>query len=229
MADKSNINNYKTIIWDWNGTLLNDVWLCVEIVNKLLENHNQLQLDEAGYKQVFGFPIVEYYQKIGIDLKKESFEELTQKFIPKYEAKVKQCQLHEKAIHILDKFHHTKSNQFILTAGHKENVSRLLEHHSINKYFTEVEGLDNHRAESKLERGRQLIQKYQINKKEAVLIGDTIHDFEVANEIGVDCILIANGHQSKKRLEKKVLKRIEILDEIGDLSNFKVKRMCIKI
>jgi len=218
MAGKDNINNYKTIIWDWNGTLLNDVWLCVEIVNKLLKKHNQIQLDEDAYKAVFGFPIVDYYRKIGIDLKKESFEALTEKFISNYEAKVKQCLLHEKVIHILNEFRHTKSNQFILTAGHKESVSRLLQHHNISNYFTEVEGLDNHRAESKLDRGRMLIQKYQINKDETVLIGDTIHDFEVANEIGVDCILIANGHQSKQRLKNIKLKPIEILNEIGDLS-----------
>ena len=36
-----------------------------------------------------------------------------------------------------------------------------------------------------------------------MLIGDPIHDFEVANEIGIDCMLVANGHQSKSRLEEQ--------------------------
>ena len=37
---------------------------------------------------------------------------------------------------------------------------------------------------------------------EAVFIGDTRHDAEVAGEIGVDCILIPNGHHTVERLRK---------------------------
>jgi len=101
MALKKGIDDYNTIIWDWNGTLLNDVWLCVEIVNELLVNHNKLRLDETSYREVFGFPITGYYKKIGIDFKKESFELLTKKFIANYDEKVKQCELHKRAIDVL--------------------------------------------------------------------------------------------------------------------------------
>lgn len=217
MALKKGIDDYNTIIWDWNGTLLNDVWLCVEIVNELLVNHNQLRLDETSYREVFGFPITSYYKKIGIDFKKESFELLTKKFMANYDEKVKQCELHKRAVDVLDKFNDNKLNQFMLTAAHKESVLELLEHYSLKDYFTGIEGLDNHKAESKINRGRELIKKNKINTKETVLIGDTIHDLEVAIEIGVDCILIANGHQSKKRLEAKTQSNLRILDKIEEL------------
>ena len=48
------------------------------------------------------------------------------------------------------------------------------------------------------------------------MIGDTIHDMEVANELNIDSILIANGHQSYDRLIKlknevyKTIKEINI-------------------
>ena len=219
MSIKNKLNSYSTIIWDWNGTILNDVALCVDIVNKLLLNHNDQRLNKAKYKEVFGFPIINYYQKLGIDLNKESFEILTDKFISNYNSNVQQCNLHDKATDVLNKFKQNKLNQFILTAAHKENVIKLLDHYSLKDFFTEIEGLDNYRAESKVDRGRQLIIKNQINTKEAVLIGDTIHDFEVANDIGVDCILIANGHQSKKRLRNKTMDDVLILDKIEQLIN----------
>ena len=155
------INKYDTIIWDWNGTLLNDVWLCVDIVNNLLTNHNNRHLNELEYKEVFGFPIVEYYNKIGIDLQKESFDRLTHKFISNYEAKVKECLLHVCAQDVLHDFSKNNFNQFMLTAAHKESVLPLLNHHMIEKFFMEVEGLDNHRAESKVHRGKHLIAKIE--------------------------------------------------------------------
>lgn len=219
MIGKRNINDYSTIIWDWNGTLLNDVWLCIEIVNRFLTEHQQELLNENSYKEVFGFPIVDYYKKIGIDLQKESFDLLTEKFISSYESRVKTCLLHERALEVLNAFKHSKSNQFMLTAAHKESVLHLLEHYSIRDYFTAIEGLDNHRADSKVDRGIQLIKKHQMNKNETVLIGDTLHDFEVAKAMGVDCILIANGHQSQQRLTSQTQNNINVLQKIEELLN----------
>ena len=33
-----------------------------------------------------------------------------------------------------------------------------------------------------------------------ILIGDTDHDYEVAQNLKIDCLLISHGHQSNKRL-----------------------------
>ena len=55
-----------------------------------------------------------------------------------------------------------------------------------------------------------------IDLSKAIMIGDTIHDMEVANELNIDSILIANGHQSYDRLIKlknevyKTIKEINI-------------------
>jgi phosphoglycolate phosphatase len=62
-------------------------------------------------------------------------------------------------------------------------------------------GLDHIYATSKIENGRELIKKLGNGKGETLFIGDTVHDFEVAVEIGADCILIAGGHQDKETLK----------------------------
>lgn len=194
------LQQYNSIIWDWNGTLLNDVELCVSIANELLLNHSNIQLDKEYYQSVFGFPITAYYEKIGIDFSKESFEILTKKFISSYNSQVKNCALHKEANQVLNAFKTRGKDQYILTAAHKKDAIHLLDHFSIIDYFKSIEGLDNHRAESKVDRGVALIEANNIQQKSTVLIGDTIHDFEVAEALGVSCILIANGHQSKERL-----------------------------
>ena len=217
MVGNKSIFEYQNIIWDWNGTLLNDNWICVEIVNKLLKNHNDRQLDLSSYKNVFGFPIMDYYKKIGIDLKKESFNQLTEKFISDYESKVKQCELQNGATKVLNQIKEQGKNQYILTAAHKKSVVELLKHYSIENIFKKVEGLNNHRAESKVERGHKLIKENQVSIENTVLIGDTIHDFEVASLLGVKSILIANGHQSKSRLIEKTKNEVPIYDNISEL------------
>jgi len=207
-------SKYKTIIWDWNGTLLNDVEACVNITNKLLLNHNDLQLTKSSYKDVFGFPITAYYDRIGMDFDIESFEILTHKFISNYNTDILKCHLHKNVEFVLNRFRELGIAQYILTAAHKNSVLKLLDHFNLRNYFIEIEGLDNFRAESKIDRGIALLKDNNIDNKTAVLIGDTIHDFEVAEAIGVNCILIANGHQSKERLISKVSKETKVLDEI---------------
>ena len=68
------MNKYKHIIWDWNGTLINDVWLAVEIMNSILASRNIPLISHEKHKEMFDFPIKNYYQKLGIDFNKELFE-----------------------------------------------------------------------------------------------------------------------------------------------------------
>ena len=56
---------YKHIIWDWNGTLVDDTWLCVEIINKLLKKRNLKLVTIDDYKEKFMFPVREYYIELG--------------------------------------------------------------------------------------------------------------------------------------------------------------------
>jgi phosphoglycolate phosphatase len=78
-----------------------------------------------------------------------------------------------------------------------------VEHHGLTHYFDRVYGLKDHYARSKVERGRELIFDSQIDREHTLLIGDTDHDLEVAQELGIEALLIADGHQSFERLEPR--------------------------
>ena len=75
-------------------------------------------------------------------------------------------------------------------------------YYNLNDKFIGINGLDNHYAHSKVNLGKSWIQKLNYNTEEVIMVGDTIHDFEVAKAIGVDCLLLSFGHNSKSRLEK---------------------------
>jgi len=78
------IVKYKRVIWDWNGTLINDVCLVVEIMNKMLKKRNLPRIDSKIYREIFDFPVTKYYLTLGFDFSKELFEELTDEFISEY-------------------------------------------------------------------------------------------------------------------------------------------------
>jgi phosphoglycolate phosphatase len=202
------------VIWDWNGTLLNDIELCVHTINGMLEKRNLPQLSQASYKEVFSFPVKNYYQKIGFDFKTEAFEIPALEFISQYNEKVSGCSLHQDAIRVLKSFQSKGIRQFILSAMKQDILEECLRHYEIDHYFEHVSGLDNHYADSKEENGHQLIAELKLDASELVFIGDTMHDFEVASALGCTCILIANGHQSKEVLQSTGALVLDRLDQL---------------
>jgi len=195
------LNQIKSIIWDWNGTLLNDLDFCISVINVLLKKRNLPLLNRNSYKEVFSFPVKDYYQAVGFDFTKEDFSVPAKEFIDLYDSRVKNCSLHHSAIEILTYFKEKGIRQFVLSAMKQNMLEQTLKHNRIFDFFEGVAGLNDHYAVSKIERGEQLISDFNIEKTNTWIVGDTIHDYEVAEQLGIKCLLIADGHQSEERLK----------------------------
>ena len=206
----------KNIIWDWNGTLLNDLDFCISTINTLLQKRNLPVLTRATYKEVFSFPVKKYYAAIGFNFEKEDFSVPAREFIDLYDLGVENCQLQKFAIGVLQHFKNNGKRQFVLSAMKQNMLETTLKQNQIFQFFEAVAGLNDHYAVSKIERGEQLISSQHIDKNDSVIIGDTIHDFEVAERLGISCILVADGHQSAKRLYQTGCPVIENLNQLLD-------------
>lgn len=208
----------KYIVWDWNGTLLNDVDLCVDSINYLLKKE-QLPIlpDKETYQRVFKFPIIEYYKDAGFDFNKRPFEELADDYMQYYQPRSLSCSLHDGVHDTLKTCASLGYTQVLLSASNKEFLMDQLHQYPISAYFDEVLGLDNIHAYSKADLAKAFAKRIQPQKESIVFLGDSVHDFEVASGAGAECILIASGHEHKEKLEQtgcRVLNSIEEFKQI---------------
>lgn len=208
------LKEYKHIIWDWNGTLLNDVELSLSIINRILREREIDELSLEKYRSIFTFPIRDYYEKAGLDLKKHSFKELGAEWIVEYEKRKSECTLFEGAEDVLRRISNFSSGQSVLSAYPQSALEEIIASLNLSNYFTQLSGLDHIYADSKIIQGKSMVNKLNLAKNELLLIGDTIHDYEVAEAIGAECILIAAGHQAKERL---LSCEVPVLNEISEL------------
>ena len=208
------LSKYKHIIWDWNGTLIDDVWLVVDIMNKMLKKRNLPGIDSKRYREIFDFPVMDYYAKLEFDFFNESFEDLTVEFISEYYARFNECKLFDKVEEVLKKIRNMGISQSILSASKEDILVEKVKYYGIDKYFCRIMGLENHYAQSKVERGKKWIAELNLNPQDVLLIGDTAHDYIVSKNIGSDCLLIANGHHNYERLAKLGVEVINSLKEI---------------
>jgi len=205
---------FESIIWDWNGTLLNDVQIAIDSINYLLHDRKLLPLTIERYLEVFTFPVHDYYVQIGFNLKDEPFEVPANQFIAIYNKAVESCGLHPESIPVLKHFQNQGCRQFILSAMEQKNLEKTVTDNNIYHFFEVLCGLSDNYAMSKIENGKALIGQKGLNPDLTLLVGDTTHDFDVANAIGCKCVLVANGHQSKERL---LMSGAKVLDNLEDI------------
>ena len=205
---------YKHIIWDWNGTLVNDTWLCVEIINKLLKKRNLKLVTIDDYKEKFMFPVREYYIELGFNFEDEPFEVSGLEFINEFKKRLFDASLYSDTEFVLDKLSELGISHSILSAQNQNMLDQSVNYYNISDKFIGVNGLDNHYAHSKVNIGKSWIKSLNLDPLHVLMVGDTVHDFEVSQAMGTDCLLLSSGHNSKQRLNRtgaKVFGTIESL------------------
>ena len=176
---------YKNVVWDWNGTLLNDVKVGVNTLNDMLGRRGLPLLSVEDYKEKFGFP------------------ELSVDFVETYDKYAGEVGLNEGVREVLAGIQQTGVKQYVLSALREDLLQQMLRHFQIDSRFDRACGANDIYAAGKIERGQQMLQTCPIVPEDTLMVGDTIHDAEVADALGFDCILFAGGHNNEERLQKK--------------------------
>lgn len=209
------LTSFHHVIWDWNGTLLDDAWLCVEVMNGLLAARGLPVLTRESYREQFDFPVIDYYRRLGFDFDREPFEVVGTEFIETYERRRHESALQPGACEVLQEVRGSGVGQSVLSAYRQETLEELIGHFGLRRFFSGLVGLDNHYAHSKVENGVQWIGELGFPPAEVLMIGDSSHDHEVAEAMGVECWLLTNGHHAAAKLRALKVPVFDSLLELG--------------
>ena len=192
---------YDHVVWDWNGTLVDDAQLCVDILNELLRHFNKTSINLSFYRQNFLFPVSHFYKKLGLPFEGDLYEALSKKFITRYRILQKQIKLQPNAKKTLEQLRLMNVEQSILSAGNLNDLSNFISHHKLSEFFKIISGVDNIYASGKKELAKNHLKKITKRKCKVLMIGDTVHDLEVAHYLKIDHVLFAQGHNSANLLK----------------------------
>ena len=96
---------YDVIFWDWNGTIIDDVEICMETVNSLLKEYGKKPFSaRAEYHKVFRFPIIDYYRDAGFDFDEVPFDVLAHKYIARYDVNCRRAKIFPDILNVLCTF-----------------------------------------------------------------------------------------------------------------------------
>lgn len=209
------MKKYTYVLWDWNGTLIDDLQMNIDLENSMLHQRNLSPLPSKDfYLENFDFPILDFYYLIGYTFENESYEEVAEIYAAEYERRLETTSLFPDAKRVLYTLSKNGFTQVIISATEQNMLLSQVDRYGISGYFESVLGTNNKLGQSKVQTALSWLKQNGIDPKTAVFIGDTLHDLETARAIGCDCILTSRGHFSKKRLLTAGVPVADSLDEV---------------
>lgn len=188
------------IIWDWNGTIIDDVGIALDAVNDMLRIQDRPEITLEEYRDAMDTPILRFYEHF-FDMNETEFDWIAEHFQTYYNEHKEQLKLHEGVKELLETCRKQGCHQIILSSSHTEIIRFYAELFGVSGYFDAVLGADDLLAAGKIERAAAYFEQNKIPKAETVMIGDSVHDFEVSQTLGIDCILMSGGHQDLQSLQ----------------------------
>lgn len=210
-ADERRVNDYEeemdmrqeNVVWDWNGTLLDDVAVSVGALNRMLGRRGLPKVTLEEYRAKFGFPVRPFYEGLGFDFGRDDWDGVSREYVRDYDALSGEVWLTEGAVEVLAELKAEGRRLYVLSALQEDLLLGMLERFGIRRYFDGVCGALDIYADGKVERGRSMVGRYAIDPGNTLMVGDTLHDAEVAEALGFDVCLYAGGHNSEARLREK--------------------------
>jgi phosphoglycolate phosphatase len=182
------------VCWDWNGTLLDDAavgWATMNAV--LLERGLPVLPHVDAYRRVFGFPVRTFYTRLGItDL---DFRAAAGQYLDVFAAHVGQARLHPEADATLAAVARLGVEQVLISATLADVLERQMAPHGIAGHFDRVLGITDAYAPSKADVVASWLQSSGHDPRRVLMVGDTNHDEEIAETLGLGFVRFANGHQ----------------------------------
>ena len=192
----------KHVIWDWNGTLVDDVNLCVDILNQVLVAYTKPTISVDLYRRKFFFPVNKFYESIELPSSGTEYEKLANVYIKEYRNRFSDCMLHSRALETLEVLNKLSISQSILSAGEQKDVESFACFFNVKQWVQCIDGASNIEAKGKGDRVVAHISKLKLDPKDVLLIGDTCHDQEIANLAGCKAVLYSRGHVDAERLRQ---------------------------
>ena len=188
------------VFWDWNGTLLDDTQAAVDTLNAMLARRGGRPVAMDYYRDHFAFPVRPFYESIGVCLENEDWDALAREYHDTYAEQPKR--LNPEAVAALERAKAAGARQSVISALRQDLLEAALVECGVRGFFDYVYGVDNLDGRSKADRAKELFRRVAAegDASDVVVIGDALHDKEVADALGVRCVLCAQGSHAAWRL-----------------------------
>ncbi len=191
------------VIWDWNGTLFDDLGIVVASVNAAISEAGAAPITVDRYRSSFKRPVSMFYEELlARPVSDAEWERLDSAFHDHYAQLVPRAALAVEAFEALESVERAGGTQSLLSMYLHEALVELVTGMGVDKHMTLVDGLqDGLRGGEKREHLEEHLRVLSVDAAKAVVIGDSLDDVAAADAVGVRAVLYDSGSVTRERLE----------------------------
>lgn len=207
----------KHIIWDFNGTLLNDAQLSVDLDNYVFDRIGVPRITLEDYRNNMTMPVRDFYPLVGVNYDAHSYEEIARIWLDEFNRKAIGVGLLPGALEAIQRLHAQGRSQSVLSASYEPSLKKQCDALGLTPYMRDISGLQDESASKKTEIGRRQLHELGLSGADVVLVGDMLADAHLAEALGADCVLVSWGHNDLKRLMSTGLPVAHSFEELEEI------------
>ncbi|RZU01802.1 phosphoglycolate phosphatase-like HAD superfamily hydrolase [Kribbella rubisoli] len=191
------------MVWDWNGTLLNDNHAVLAAVNEVCVGFGRPELSWGDWQAAYARPMqVSYEQILQRTLDDEEWARVDKLYHERYDALLHTCELASGTLDVLRQCIESGRTQSLLSMWFHGRLTPTVEQYGLTSYFTRIDGLAGDvGGGSKADSLIRHLEAQQLDPATVVLIGDVVDDGQAAQAAGTQCILVSTGAMTRSALE----------------------------
>lgn len=207
------------VVWDWNGTLFDDLPIVLQAVNRGLEPLTGRRVTTDDYRNHYTRPVKRFYDAfLGRELGPDEWEELDRRFHDGYRALLDHARLTTDARQALDSLASKGVTQSLLSMFPHSELVPLVERLGISGYFDRIDGLRGPPGDAKAAYFEAHLRLLILGEdpESVLVVGDTPDDAVAAAHVGARCVLVDNGSHHRDALEAMGVRVVHTLVEAID-------------
>jgi len=198
-ADEHRLSDKTLIIFDWDGTLMDSIGLIVESMHVAGEAHGFETTDKA-VKDIIGLSLMNGIEILYPQANDTQLLAIQQTYAEHYIANSHATPLFEPIENMLQTLQQQNKKLAVATGKKRKGLDRVLDASKSHHYFVMTRCADESGSKPNPQMLTDILEYTQQQISDAVFIGDSIYDIQMATALGMTSIAVNYGTATSAEL-----------------------------
>ncbi|MFG2332333.1 HAD family hydrolase [Streptomyces sp. NPDC048604] len=204
----------KHLVWDWNGTLLDDIHAVIGATNAAFEELGLEPITLERYRELYTVPVPKFYERLMGRLPTDAeWVVMDDAFHQHYWARADACGLMAGAAELLAERQAAGRTQSLLSLAPHDRLIPIVRRHGIEERFVRVDGRLDASTSGKAGHMVRHVEALGVAPSSVVVIGDAADDAVAAAHVGAKAVLFTGGSHSRASLARVGVPVVDSLAE----------------
>lgn len=215
MSSEPGSGRVRHVVWDWNGTILDDNDAVVTAVNHVCTAFGTDTIDIDRWRAIYRRPLLDCYRELlGRDLSTDDWAMIDRLYHDAYRELLPTTRLTPGIPDELFRWRESGGSQSLLSMWFHHELVPLVTEHGLAELFTRIDGLlvdvGGHGKAGHLV---EHLTAQRLDPADVLLIGDVVDDADAAAAAGTRCVLVTTGVSNRRALQAS---GVPVVDSIAE-------------